>query len=392
MAGTVGNNESRGSTTEHEKALTEQVEKLKEENLQLMRDIENICFQNSGSMFSTSYVVSDRIYSLETELTKTKRELKQVKAERDSLAEDTAELRKAKRNVDCTWRSERSKNESLEKEVEFYQEQSVKAFSERDEALAELEAAKSGSLNLEQSLRDAVSRADEQSRLRQELERRLEQSQNEVASLTSRVEQLSKLSAVKDELDVTKRRLDAETERRSRVEEALDELQTELTATKELLDKERGAAGQLKDSMAGLKARHEKEIADHLQEADSLRGLLASAESAADEADTTREEFEDSLFAARAEVENARRAASDAERRCTQAEQQRDSARQELERAREDFLQEARRISSLEEQCSDLKTRLANATQEKVSSMMQLADMKQENARLLERLQGSRRK
>eukprot|EP00951_Prasinocladus_malaysianus_P035236 scaffold361592_cov51-Prasinocladus_malaysianus.AAC.1 len=83
---------SKGTEDEIE-MLRKQLESLKEENQLLMRDVENMCLQNTGgSMFDGSFVVSERIYSLEADLSKAKSELKTVTAERNSMREDIAEL------------------------------------------------------------------------------------------------------------------------------------------------------------------------------------------------------------------------------------------------------------------------------------------------------------
>lgn len=59
-------------------------------------------------------------------------QLRSVTAERDSLREDLLSTKESKRTTDTTWRAERDRVERLEKELDFYQSQSVRAMADRD--------------------------------------------------------------------------------------------------------------------------------------------------------------------------------------------------------------------------------------------------------------------
>lgn len=59
-------------------------------------------------------------------------QLATVTAERDSLREDLLSTKESKRRTDGTWKAEREKVERLEKELSFYQTQSVRAIADRD--------------------------------------------------------------------------------------------------------------------------------------------------------------------------------------------------------------------------------------------------------------------
>jgi hypothetical protein len=59
-------------------------------------------------------------------------QLRSVTAERDSLREDLVSTKESKRTTDTTWRAERDRVERLEKELNFYQSQSVRAMADRD--------------------------------------------------------------------------------------------------------------------------------------------------------------------------------------------------------------------------------------------------------------------
>lgn len=61
-------------------------------------------------------------------------QLEAVTQERNSLREDLRGHRDSKRQADNIWRTERSRAEKLEKELQFYQEQSAKAMADRDQA------------------------------------------------------------------------------------------------------------------------------------------------------------------------------------------------------------------------------------------------------------------
>ena len=61
-------------------------------------------------------------------------QLIEVSEERDNLKEDLKGHKDSKRQVDNSWRAERTRAEKLEKELQFYQSQSARAISERDQA------------------------------------------------------------------------------------------------------------------------------------------------------------------------------------------------------------------------------------------------------------------
>lgn len=365
--------------------LCRQLEKLKEENLLLMRDIENMCLQGSESMFSSSFVVSERIYSLETELVKAKSELRAVTAERNSLREDGAQLRKAKRDVDSSWREERARADKLEKELDFYQKQSLQAIAERDDVLVEIEEARRGNLSLEGRLREARGEAEREGRQRRDLQDQLEKSREEVGSLRSQVSELSQLADVKKQLDDIERELEQERKKNSEAAEANKSLAVEIEGLGRMLAGKTKEAEELEKRLQEATSRSLNMEVQHKHETEKLTGLLRSAESAADEAEANREEYEDSLYAARAEVEVLRKAAS-------HAAQARDAAYEELKEAQANFKQEIEGMNGMAEQCNDLKTRLALATQEKVETIMKLAEQKQENQNLQDKLRAGQAK
>ena len=69
--------------------LRQQLKRVSQHRDELERDVENLCMQNdSSSIFSSSMIVSERIFSTEKELSKTKSQLEAVLGERDSLRDD----------------------------------------------------------------------------------------------------------------------------------------------------------------------------------------------------------------------------------------------------------------------------------------------------------------
>ena len=61
-------------------------------------------------------------------------QLAAVTEERDNLREDLRGHKDSKRTVDRSWRVERERAETLERELGFYQSQSARAMADRDQA------------------------------------------------------------------------------------------------------------------------------------------------------------------------------------------------------------------------------------------------------------------
>ncbi len=83
---------SLGTTGDPDKTIStlrQELKRVSQHRDDLERDVENLCMQNdSSSVFSSSLIVSERIYSTEKELSKTKSQLDAVLGERDSLRDD----------------------------------------------------------------------------------------------------------------------------------------------------------------------------------------------------------------------------------------------------------------------------------------------------------------
>ncbi len=168
------------------KKLEQQLSVVTAERNDLAADVEALCMQSSGDIFSASSVLGDRISHIQKEANKLQcqvhpmgamtrpalfpaafssdggfpetweqhgcviavllgavaghctgmslslAQLDAVTAERNSLHEDLINHRDSKRTVDKQWRLERERCERLESELAFYQNHSAQALSDRD--------------------------------------------------------------------------------------------------------------------------------------------------------------------------------------------------------------------------------------------------------------------
>jgi hypothetical protein len=67
---------------------------------ELERDVEQLCMSRGGHMFSSSYVLAQRLQFLEGEVKQQRLALRNVTTERDSLQEDMLQIRSSKRQAD----------------------------------------------------------------------------------------------------------------------------------------------------------------------------------------------------------------------------------------------------------------------------------------------------
>ena len=166
------------------KQLEKQLSKVTLQRDELQRDVETLCMQGSGnSIFDSSSVLSERIYSNEQEISKTRSQLEAVTEERDNLREDLRGYRDSKRQSDNGWRAEKQKVQALEKELSFYQTHSTKAFADRDKAVLEAEQLKTDNISLQRRLAKAESSAAQNTAICQETQTQLNSAQQRVAEL-----------------------------------------------------------------------------------------------------------------------------------------------------------------------------------------------------------------
>ena len=166
------------------KQLEKQLSKVTLQRDELQRDVETLCMQGSGnSIFDSSSVLSERIYSNEQEISKTRSQLEAVTEERDNLREDLRGYRDSKRQSDNGWRAEKQKVQALEKELSFYQTHSTKAFADRDKAVLEAEQLKADSISLQKRLAKAESSAAQNTAICRETQTQLDSAQQRVAEL-----------------------------------------------------------------------------------------------------------------------------------------------------------------------------------------------------------------
>jgi hypothetical protein len=67
---------------------------------QLERDVEQLCMSRGGHMFSSSYVLAQRLQFLEGEVKQQRLALRSVTTERDGMQEDMLQIRSSKRQAD----------------------------------------------------------------------------------------------------------------------------------------------------------------------------------------------------------------------------------------------------------------------------------------------------
>ncbi len=164
------------------KQLEKQLSKVTLQRDELQRDVETLCMQGSGnSIFDSSSVLSERIYSNEQEISKS--QLEAVTEERDNLREDLRGYRDSKRQSDNGWRAEKQKVQALEKELSFYQTHSTKAFADRDKAVLEAEQLKADNISLQKRLAKAESSAAQNTAICRETQTQLDSAQQRVAEL-----------------------------------------------------------------------------------------------------------------------------------------------------------------------------------------------------------------
>ena len=187
-----------------EAKLKQLEKKLSQVTLQrdeLQRDVESLCMQGSGgSIFDSSSVLSERIFSNEKELSKTRSQLDAVTEERDNLREDLKGYRDTKRQSDNGWKAEKQKVQALEKELAFYQTHSTKAFADRDRAVLEAEQLKGDNINLQRRLAKAESSAVQTSAVLKEVQAQLGEAQQRVAELQIKEQECQAIPGLREDL------------------------------------------------------------------------------------------------------------------------------------------------------------------------------------------------
>ena len=168
---------------------------------ELQRDVESLCMQGSGgSIFDSSSVLSERIFSNEKELSKIRSQLDTVTEERDNLREDLKGYRDTKRQSDNGWKAEKQKVHAIEKELAFYQTHSTKAFADRDRAVLEAEQLKADNVDLQRRLAKAESSFVQTSAVLKEVQSQLGEAQQRVAELQIKEQECQAIPSLREDL------------------------------------------------------------------------------------------------------------------------------------------------------------------------------------------------
>eukprot|EP00775_Hariotina_reticulata_P011817 gene11817-11961_t len=127
-----------GSTTQDDALRVKQLENklaavIAERNA-LEQDLEQMCLSRGSHMFSSSYVLAERLKYLEAEVKQQRNQLVQLTTARDNALEDILQVKALKRAADQGWQQERSRVAALEQELSFFQSALSEAISARDSA------------------------------------------------------------------------------------------------------------------------------------------------------------------------------------------------------------------------------------------------------------------
>lgn len=88
---------------------------------QLASDVEALCLRDGGSMFSRSYVLTERIRSTETELSEERAKTDALATEKEKLSEDLANAQIARQAAATLSAQQGSRLEKLEKDLSYFQ-------------------------------------------------------------------------------------------------------------------------------------------------------------------------------------------------------------------------------------------------------------------------------
>lgn len=375
---------------------------VQQERDDLQRDVESLCLQQSGSMWSSSYVLSERLSGLEKELSKYKYQLARLTQERDNLKEDIISYKNSKRTADVSYREEKEKGERLEKELAFYQSQGIKAMAERDQAAYEAEALRADNLKLEGDYREAQGKADYELSQRQQLQRQLDSVKSQLektrAELEQRAKDCLKITELERKLKATQHELNKSKEEEHNLQGTVKTLQRQIEETKAQVESQRHNNTQLgsalekaQDSIKALQRTMEGLQATVKQQSDRIAEQevalqQASAAAAATAAATAQWEAEHALHAQKAkdealvevqkqqlELETMRAKLAEKETELQAVAQSKVDALVKLSVIQEQREADAVQLDMTRERVRDLKLRLAQATQDKVAALMQVA-------------------
>ncbi|CAD7702813.1 unnamed protein product [Ostreobium quekettii] len=187
------------------KELEKRVAELIAERDELYRDIETLCMQSDDSFWSGSAVLSARIGNAERALSAMAAENDRLTAQRDSLREDLAQFRSAKRDSDKISKDEMEKNRVLDRELMFYKKQCERALEDRNLFSYEVEELKRANLELERGLAEARGLAETEAAQRADVAGRLAAAEGRVATLEERLVEVVRIPELEAQLEASRR-------------------------------------------------------------------------------------------------------------------------------------------------------------------------------------------
>eukprot|EP01026_Neomeris_dumetosa_P060350 TRINITY_DN5689_c0_g1_i2.p1 TRINITY_DN5689_c0_g1~~TRINITY_DN5689_c0_g1_i2.p1 ORF type:complete len:536 (-),score=109.65 TRINITY_DN5689_c0_g1_i2:247-1854(-) len=358
------------------KELEEAVKKLENlnfeletQNAELITDVEILNLQiSSASGFDNSMVITERINSAERELIKMKAMVKSLTAERDSLRDDYKAVLQSKYSGDKGYREAMEKMAELQEQLEFFQTHANSAIQERNRYQDEAEEFRMKNLQLEQDIRNAESRSNQEKRMREEAAKMLETSKVEVRRLNSKLHEFESLPEVQDQLNEAQKEI-------TQLKKTLNERESKLSetvVTSETLQQRVDDFDMIlssKDREIERLRTQVKEIeSSHQSETRGLRSKLDENKIDMRALEEKVEELDSQLASTQVELERYKRSAASS-----------DGQEGAVSMAVDDGF-----VSELERQLATERETVERTTQEKVKTLMAMSTLEQELQKMQE--------
>lgn len=272
----------------------------------------------------------------EKELSKTKKEVIRLEAERRSLLEDLYEVKDSKKQADRVSREQKKKLDVLEREVQFYREQASQAISERDNMKWEVQNQRKKMTELMQDVEGMKEQRDELSTERDVLQQQLQEANHRCTMLEQAATRAESIPSLEKQLKDKSNQIQRLQRDLEGVREEKDGLiDTNKDLTQQLADRERQWRAASEDQTTSLQNK--------------LQELLQSLECLNTE--------------------------------LTDVTQQKVSALMRLSDAENDLSRARQEMVILRSTISTLKEELGAAAEEKVKALMQVAEVQGASSR-----------
>jgi len=293
---------------------------ITQERDQLQRDVETLCLQNGSSMFSASYVLTERIKATDAELKDVRSTNLQLTLDCDSLKDELTTLRSAKTTTDALVAEQSRRLGQLEKDLAFFQVQVSKSVSERDQALYETDRLKAAAAKSDAILKDLQARTEADAAARASLEQQL-------AAARSQVEQQRRdLDTMAADVEAAERKLRQAADEKRKLQNSTHTLQAKVDEYLADLERTKRQLQQFRESEGQLRVDLQKSSATTAQLQGTVAGQTEKISTLVSELETRDRE----LAAARQEVGTARQEAGSAQRQVQELQQQLEEQQQEL--------------------------------------------------------------